>query len=113
MVLTLIISNIGLTVGHHKYYVGDNQQWTYKMTSNWSNGKKFYAGDILVFKYNPGEHNVIKVNAEDYTFCRVPANVKVYESGNDHIKLKRGDNYFICGIFGHCGIGMKIAIKAY
>jgi hypothetical protein len=37
--------------------------------------------------------------------------IKKFQSGIDRITLVKGDNYFICGVPGHCD-EMKLAINA-
>ncbi|XP_059311243.1 basic blue protein-like [Lycium ferocissimum] len=91
------------------YNVGDSDGWTLGV-SNWPNGKNFKAGDVLVFKYPKGVHNVVIVNKANYDNCN--ASGKTLTSGNDRITLKKGDAYFICGIAGHCDGGQKIAVTA-
>lgn len=88
---------------------------TYKVdwsmgADSWSGGKNFRAGDILVFNYNPSVHNVVAVDAGGYDSCR--GSGTTYSSGNDHVTLGAGTNYFICGLSGHCGAGMKMAVTA-
>nr|CAD1826692.1 unnamed protein product [Ananas comosus var. bracteatus] len=92
------------------YNVGDASGWTFN-TVGWTNGKTFKAGDVLVFKYNPNIHNVVAVNAAAYKSCTVPAGARVFKSGNDRIRLRKGTHRFICGSAGHCNAGMKIAVR--
>ncbi|KAG0471415.1 hypothetical protein HPP92_015961 [Vanilla planifolia] len=93
------------------YTVGGTGGWGFNPGS-WFNGKRFRAGDALVFKYNPSVHNVVAVDALSYRNCKTPRGAKVYRSGNDRITLARGANYFICNFPGHCEAGMKVAVKA-
>ncbi|PWZ46497.1 Chemocyanin [Zea mays] len=93
------------------FTVGDRGGWSFSTTS-WTNGKRFKAGDVLVFKYDSTAHNVVAVNAAGYKGCSAPRGAKVYTSGNDRVTLARGTNYFICSILGHCQSGMKIAVTA-
>eukprot|EP00268_Persea_americana_P046378 TRINITY_DN47780_c1_g1_i1.p1 TRINITY_DN47780_c1_g1~~TRINITY_DN47780_c1_g1_i1.p1 ORF type:complete len:125 (+),score=16.70 TRINITY_DN47780_c1_g1_i1:59-433(+) len=93
------------------YTVGDKGGWSFNLV-NWPKGKSFKAGDVLMFKYNPTIHNVVAVNRNGYNGCTTPRGSKVYRTGNDNIKLVKGQNYFICNIVGHCQAGMKIAINA-
>ncbi|KAG6475252.1 basic blue protein-like [Zingiber officinale] len=93
------------------YTVGDSGGWTFNMAS-WTRGKRFRAGDVLVFRYSPSVHNVVAVSAAGYNGCSVPRGSRTYTSGNDRITLARGSNYFICSIAGHCQAGMKIAVVA-
>ncbi|XP_058735780.1 basic blue protein-like [Vicia villosa] len=93
------------------YTVGGKGGWTFN-TVGWPNGKRFRAGDTLVFNYSPSAHNVVAVNKAAYDGCSTPRGAKVYRSGKDQIRLARGQNYFICNFPGHCQSGMKIAVNA-
>ncbi|KAJ0781098.1 putative Phytocyanin domain, cupredoxin [Helianthus annuus] len=94
------------------YVVGGRGGWSFNV-SGWSRGKKFKAGDVLVFNYQKGAHNVVAVNEAGYDKCSTtPRNTKVYTSGEDRIRLVKGLNNFICTLPGHCGAGMKIQISA-
>ncbi|KAK2384498.1 hypothetical protein P8452_39373 [Trifolium repens] len=93
------------------YTVGGAGGWTFN-TVGWPQGKRFRAGDTLVFNYSPRAHNVVAVNKGGYDSCKTPAGSKVFRSGKDQIRLARGQNYFICNFVGHCESGMKIAINA-
>ncbi|KAK8951390.1 hypothetical protein KSP39_PZI003281 [Platanthera zijinensis] len=92
------------------YTVGDRAGWTFN-TIGWPSGKRFHAGDVLVFKYDPTVHNVVPVNAAGYKGCTTPRGAKAYKSGNDRVTLSRGPNYFICNFPGHCEANMKVAIN--
>nr|XP_007159597.1 hypothetical protein PHAVU_002G250700g [Phaseolus vulgaris]ESW31591.1 hypothetical protein PHAVU_002G250700g [Phaseolus vulgaris] len=70
------------------------------------------ATHLVLFKYSSGAHNVVAVNKVGYGSCKTPRGARVYQSGNDQIKLVKGQNYFICNYVGHCESGMKIAINA-
>ncbi|KAG2533827.1 basic blue protein-like [Panicum virgatum] len=93
------------------FTVGDRGGWSFNSNS-WTNGKRFKAGDVLVFKYDSSAHNVAAVSAAGYKGCSAPRGAKFYSSGNDRVTLARGTNYFICSIPGHCQSGMKIAVNA-
>ncbi|KAL6909494.1 hypothetical protein ACP4OV_001775 [Aristida adscensionis] len=93
------------------YYVGDGGGWSFSSAS-WPNGKQFHAGDVLVFRYIPWVHNVVAVDEDGYNGCTTPAGSRTYASGNDRVRLARGDNFFICTRFGHCNLGMKLVVRA-
>ncbi|XP_020276555.1 basic blue protein-like isoform X1 [Asparagus officinalis] len=91
------------------YIVGDSQGWGFSASyKDWANGKPFTAGDTLVFNYQSGVHNVVPVTASEYGSCK--ATGKASTSGNDKFTLKKGANYFLCSIPGHCSSGMKIEV---
>ncbi|GJM96364.1 hypothetical protein PR202_gb11224 [Eleusine coracana subsp. coracana] len=93
------------------YTVGDRGGWGFN-TAAWTRGKRFRAGDVLVFKYSPSAHNVVPVTAAGYRSCVAPRGARALRSGNDRVTLRRGTNYFICTFPGHCQSGMKIAVNA-
>ncbi|KAA0039078.1 hypothetical protein IC582_013415 [Cucumis melo] len=93
------------------YTVGGAQGWTFNVAS-WPKGKRFRAGDTLVFNYSPSAHNVVGVNRLGYSRCTTPRGSKVFQTGKDQIKLVKGQNFFICSLPGHCQGGMKIAVNA-
>ncbi|KAF0904088.1 hypothetical protein E2562_031764 [Oryza meyeriana var. granulata] len=96
------------------YYVGDAAGWGRNLDW-WLARKTFYAGDVLVFKYNKEHHDVSVVGGKGFRRCKVPRNkhTVVLRTGYDQLTLRRGNNYFICGLPGHCDAGMKLAVKAW
>ncbi|KAJ1380323.1 Phytocyanin domain [Sesbania bispinosa] len=116
MVMVTVISLLCLLVLVERanaatYTVGGPGGWTFN-TDTWPNGKKFRAGDMLIFNYDSTAHNVVAVDRSAYSSCNTPAGAKVFSSGKDQIRLARGQNYFICNYPGHCQSGMKVAINA-
>ncbi|XP_077247770.1 blue copper protein-like [Tasmannia lanceolata] len=87
-----------------EYVVGDNDGWTIGVDYNdWAVDKKFYVGDVLVFKYNEGSHTVIKVNGTGFAGCITSPNSGVLTSGDDKITLLTpGNKWYICGVSNHC-----------
>lgn len=93
------------------YTVGDSSGWGFNMR-NWTKGKKFKTGDILVFNYDSSVHNVVVVDAKGYKSCTASSTSTAYSSGQDKVKLSKGRQFFICTIPGHCDGGLKIAVNA-
>ncbi|XP_022962260.1 blue copper protein-like [Cucurbita moschata] len=93
--------------------VGDTAGWSTGVDyPSWSSGKIFTVGDTLVFNYGGG-HTVDEVSASEYTSCTAANSISSDSSGATSITLKKpGTHYFICGAFGHCGNGMKLAVTA-
>ncbi|PON60423.1 Cupredoxin [Trema orientale] len=106
-----------LLIGHSEvaraatYTVGGAGGWTFNV-AGWPKGKRFRAGDTLVFNYGSNAHNVVAVNKAGYQGCTTPKGAKVFTSGKDQIKLVKGSNFFICNFPQHCQSGMKIAVTA-
>ncbi|GLU16135.1 hypothetical protein SLE2022_325850 [Rubroshorea leprosula] len=94
------------------YTVGDTSGWATGVDySTWTKGKTFAVGDSLVFNYGASAHTVDEVSASDYNTCTVGNAISTDQSGATTIPLKTaGTHYFICGVVGHCGNGMKLAV---
>ncbi|CAM8877744.1 unnamed protein product [Rhodiola kirilowii] len=107
----VLYASTGAQAAGATYVVGGPGGWTFN-TDSWPKGKRFAAGDFLVFNYNPAVHNVVPVNRAGYSRCSAPPRARAFASGKDKIKLMKGQNYFICSIAGHCDSGMKIVINA-
>ncbi|XP_028105246.1 blue copper protein-like [Camellia sinensis] len=63
-----------------------------------------------MFNYGSG-HTVDEVSGSDYKSCTVGNAINTDSSGSTSIPLKAtGTRYFICGVVGHCGSGMKLSV---
>ncbi|KAK6130723.1 hypothetical protein DH2020_035540 [Rehmannia glutinosa] len=93
------------------YTVGDSSGWVMGGDyGTWASDKTFAVGDTLVFNYAPG-HTVDEVSANDYKSCTTGNAIASDSSGATSVSLKTaGPHYFICGVPGHCGGGMKLAV---
>ncbi|GLJ12792.1 hypothetical protein SUGI_0197920 [Cryptomeria japonica] len=95
------------------YKVGGSQGWGFLSYQKFSS-VKYKAGDSLLFIYPRYIHDVAQVGSlKDYTNCVVSKGAKRYTSGKDKIDLKKGWNYFICSVPGHCSSGMKLKVQAF
>ncbi|XP_011029118.1 PREDICTED: mavicyanin-like [Populus euphratica] len=96
-----------------EHVVGDKTGWRpgfdYK---TWAQGKTFYVGDTLVFKYTPGAHNVLRVNGTGFQECKAADDIVPLTTGNDVIPLSTpGKKWYICGVAKHCESGnQKLSI---
>ncbi|KAJ8765139.1 hypothetical protein K2173_010630 [Erythroxylum novogranatense] len=96
------------------FTVGGEEEWD--MGTNygkWSSQYNFSVGDVLVFKYLIGQHNVYEVTESTYRSCNASTGVLAkYESGEDEVELKQARKYwFICSIQGHCLGGMRFVLN--
>ncbi|XVE95247.1 hypothetical protein REPUB_Repub02eG0079800 [Reevesia pubescens] len=107
LVLCMVVPSLAIV-----YTVGDTSGWTTGVDyTTWTNGKTFKVGDSLVFNY-PTSHTVDEVSSSDYSTCTVGNAITTDNSGATTFALKTaGTHYFICGVIGHCGNGMKLAVK--
>ncbi|KAE8668338.1 putative Early nodulin-like protein 22 [Hibiscus syriacus] len=95
------------------YHVGDEFGWDLVIDmQSWARGKKFHAGDFLVFEYDDQRYDVALVNEEGFNTCTVNDGAKVLDSGSDKVQLAFGANYFIDSVADVCAGGMKMAINA-
>ncbi|KAF2302085.1 hypothetical protein GH714_032480 [Hevea brasiliensis] len=95
------------------YTVGEDEGWNSEANfDSWSQKYNFSVGDVLVFKYVKGQHNVYEVTEDTFRSCDASNGVIAkYESGNDEIKLNKEKKYwFICNVVGHCLGGMRLNI---
>nr|XP_011463792.1 PREDICTED: stellacyanin-like [Fragaria vesca subsp. vesca] len=112
VILAIILAIFAPSILATDYIVGDGKGWTINFDYQaWAQGKMFYVGDILVFNYPQGVHNVYKVNGTGFQECAVPAGVMPLTSGNDVINLATpGRKWYICGVARHCSVGQKLFI---
>ncbi|XP_057812449.1 blue copper protein 1a-like [Salvia miltiorrhiza] len=96
------------------YVVGDDDGWKLNVNyTAWAQGKMFYVGDTIAFKYAVGVHNVYKVNGSAFRECWVPPPSEALRTGNDIISLATpGRKWYLCGVGNgtHCESGMKLVI---
>lgn len=89
---------------YHKIYI--KKKW-----------KKSYIiiiyGIFLFVEFNyPSGHSVDEVSGSDYTTCTVGNAITSDNTGSTTVTLKAaGTHYFVCGVIGHCGGGMKLSVK--
>ncbi|KAF8694582.1 hypothetical protein HU200_038111 [Digitaria exilis] len=111
---TLLVCSASV-VAAETHVVGDSKGWGFSMSyDSWSSGKTFAAGDTLVFNYQGGVHNVVAVSESEYRSCKVRSASDMVATSccTAKFELKKGVNYFICGVPGHCAAGMKIRVVA-
>ncbi|XP_027364814.1 mavicyanin-like [Abrus precatorius] len=96
------------------YNVGDQEEWSSQTNyASWAEKYNFSLGDVLVFKYVKGQHNVYEVKEDTFRSCDASSGVLAkYESGEDQVALNEVKRYwFICNIAGHCLGGMRFGIE--
>ncbi|KFK39096.1 hypothetical protein AALP_AA3G200500 [Arabis alpina] len=96
-----------------EHIVGDSNGWElFTNYTNWTQGREFHVGDVLVFNYASDEHNVIQVNSTAYANCGRDNYTSIYTKGNDTISISEvGELWFICGVGDHCENGQKLNIN--
>ncbi|KAK8620000.1 hypothetical protein V6N13_066489 [Hibiscus sabdariffa] len=99
------------------YTVGDANGWRVPagnddLYDDWNDNKIFLVGDVLVFNFTTGQHNVAEVTEADYDACNTANPISIVSTGPARITLNRtGDHYFICAVTGHCSAGQKLEVE--
>ncbi|KAG4984631.1 hypothetical protein JHK82_029461 [Glycine max] len=113
-ILTLLSSFLLNHVMASVYTVGDQEEWSSQTNyASWAERYNFSQGDVLVFKYVKGQHNVYEVTEDTFRSCDASSGVLAkYESGEDQVALSEVKrHWFICNIAGHCLGGMRFGIE--
>ncbi|XP_022751676.1 umecyanin-like [Durio zibethinus] len=98
------------------YTVGDSTGWQRPTNNadfygNWTKNKNFVVGDILVFDFPTGQHDVAVVTEASYNSCTATNAIFNYTNGPAIITLNTtGYHYYICGFSGHCAAGQKLRV---
>lgn len=99
------------------YVVGDAAGWAVPVTGisayqTWASGKSFKVGDVLVFNFANGAHNVAEVTKANFDSCNTSSPIATVTRSPARINLREtGEHHYICTITGHCSSGQKLAIN--
>ncbi|KAL4654110.1 hypothetical protein ACB092_01G354800 [Castanea dentata] len=117
VVLTALAAVVQVTEAA-TYVVGDNTGWEVPNPSNlyttWVNGKTFSLGDVLVFNFTTGAHDVATVTQTNYGACSIANTISLVTTGPYSYTIDTtATHYFICTISNgaHCNAGQKLAIS--
>ncbi|XP_021808970.1 cucumber peeling cupredoxin-like [Prunus avium] len=110
--LALVMNSVGAA---NTYEVGDALGWivpppgTY---ATWASNKTFTVGDVLVFKFSSGNHDVAEVTKAAYDSCNATSPNSMETNGPANLTLSTsGEHYYICTFPGHCTGGQKLSIN--
>ncbi|XP_022143157.1 blue copper protein-like [Momordica charantia] len=97
------------------YVVGDSLGWTVPPNptsySDWASTKTFVVGDVLVFNFASGRHDVAEVTRSGFDTCSGGNPISVENNSPARITLtSAGDHHFICNFPGHCNGGQKLSV---
>ncbi|XP_022143007.1 cucumber peeling cupredoxin-like [Momordica charantia] len=95
--------------------VGDSLGWTIppnpSVYSDWASSKTFLVGDILVFNFTAGGHDVTEVRKAGFDSCSSSNSISVVRTSPARVTLAAaGDHHFICSFPGHCDAGQKLSV---
>ncbi|GAV82495.1 Cu_bind_like domain-containing protein [Cephalotus follicularis] len=99
-----------------EYTVGGSRGWTNvnnaSFYSDWEEGISFNVGDVLIFNFATGVHDVATVTKADYDACNTANTITTVTTGPARVTLNAaGEHYYICTFTGHCSGGQKINIE--
>ncbi|KAK2991914.1 hypothetical protein RJ640_006091 [Escallonia rubra] len=80
--------------------------------STWAASQTFVVGDVLVFNFTTGQHDVAEVSKAAFDSCNATSPISMVTNGPANITLTAaGEHHFICTFSRHCGLGQKLAIN--
>ncbi|KAK2991913.1 hypothetical protein RJ640_006090 [Escallonia rubra] len=80
--------------------------------STWAASQTFVVGDVLVFNFTTGRHDVAEVSKAAFDSCNAASPISIAKDGPANITLTTaGEHHFICTFSQHCGLGQKLAIN--
>lgn len=100
------------------YVVGDALGWTVPpggsiVYQTWAANKAFLVGDILLFNFSNGNHDVAHLTSKaDFDSCNISAVSNPIMTSPARITLTTsGEHLYICTFPRHCSLGQKLAIN--
>ncbi|XP_047325897.1 blue copper protein-like isoform X2 [Impatiens glandulifera] len=98
------------------YTVGDNLGWTVPPSPNtypsWASPITFRVGDILVFNFASGAHDVATVTKQAIDSCNTNSPITMQTIAPVAFSLNNiGEIHFICTFGSHCSLGQKFSIN--
>ncbi|KAK4404164.1 Stellacyanin [Sesamum angolense] len=100
------------------FTVGDSLGWLVPpggpiAYQTWARGKPFMVGDILVFNFTNGAHDVVEVTRAEFDSCNVSTTTTnpITISPASITLTSAGEHYYICTFTQHCNFGQKLAIN--
>ncbi|KAL4564012.1 hypothetical protein LXL04_028061 [Taraxacum kok-saghyz] len=105
------------TKAQTRHIVGDALGWTIPpggavAYTTWASLQTFTVGDILVFNFTNGQHDVAEVSADAYGPCTANNPISLSTTTPTSLTLTTaGSHYYICTFTSHCQIGQKLTIN--
>ncbi|PWA49984.1 cupredoxin [Artemisia annua] len=99
------------------HVVGDALGWTIPpggaaAYTTWASQQTFTVGDILVFNFTNGQHDVAEVTEAAYAPCTSTNPISINTTSPTSLTLTTpGAHYYICTFTSHCQIGQKLTIN--
>ncbi|KAI4380651.1 hypothetical protein MLD38_006818 [Melastoma candidum] len=108
--MSMVFRSISAT----NYTVGDSFGWNTPSNgvstyTTWASGHTFHVGDVLVFNFVTGNHDVARVTQSDYNNCNTGSPLSIMTTSPvDYVLNVTGSYYFICTY--HCSQGQKLQV---
>ncbi|XP_062147689.1 umecyanin-like [Alnus glutinosa] len=98
-----------------QYVVGDTTGWNPSggatFYTSWAAKHNFSVGDILVFNFTTGVHDLATVSQVAFNACNTNTTITRITTGPANFTLNSNVSYyFICTFPQHCSKGQKLAI---
>ncbi|XP_057768056.1 cucumber peeling cupredoxin-like [Salvia miltiorrhiza] len=98
------------------YIVGDSLGWSIPSSptdyATWASRHVFTSGDVLVFNFITGQHDVAEVSKAAFDSCSSTAPLVLATVGPWNTTLNAtGEHHYICTFGTHCSLGQKLAIN--
>ncbi|XP_031473403.1 mavicyanin-like [Nymphaea colorata] len=111
VVIMAVLINMGECTNHTVGAPTGNWDMSTSLQA-WASFQAFHPGDTLIFRYVAIVHDVVEVPKSDFDACQVTNPLSSHNDGDTAIPLTTiGKRYFICGVPGHCNLGMKVEIE--
>ncbi|XP_031271916.1 uclacyanin 1-like [Pistacia vera] len=99
------------------HIVGDALGWIVPPSTDtyttWAANQTFKVGDVLVFNFAAGRHDVAQVTDGAFNACNTSSPISRETNSPANITLtSSGEYYYICTVPGHCSGGQKLMINA-
>ncbi|XP_073152183.1 uncharacterized protein [Henckelia pumila] len=113
--MTLVVMAT-LSSAQTTHVVGDALGWTFPPGGEvayrtWAATQSFAVGDVLVFNFTTGSHDVAEVSKDSFDSCNGNNPISRSTNGPASITLtSSGEHHFICTFTGHCDAGMKLSV---
>ncbi|KAL7600298.1 cucumber peeling cupredoxin-like [Lactuca sativa] len=105
------------TAAQTTHVVGDALGWNIPPNgpsayTTWASTQTFRVGDVLLFNFTTGFHNVAEVSQVAYGPCTTTNPISIATTGPARVTLNApGTHYYVCTVGTHCQIGQKLTIN--
>ncbi|KAL7600301.1 cucumber peeling cupredoxin [Lactuca sativa] len=119
VIMALMLASVQFhdTAAQTTHVVGDALGWNIPPNgpsayTTWASGQTFSVGDVLLFNFTTGFHNVAEVAQAAYAPCTTANPISIATNGPARVTLNApGTHYYICTVGTHCQIGQKLTIN--